>query len=148
MKAHAKDLGFSLYSVQRAVRNNLYGQSLVRKYVPLLSEMNNTATVRCRSLVNYLKYAHSGKIIFFSNEKNFCFNPVPNSRNDRNMRLESSEVDEDVSTTATFMTKTKHPASLMFLGAVASIHEALPPIWFPTGFSLSASINQKVPKKL
>ena len=138
----------SLNSVQRAVRNDLNGQFLVRKRVLLLSEKNITARLkRCRSLVNHLKYAHLGRIIFFSDEKNFCFDPVRNSRNVRYIRLEGSKIDEDVSTAAKFITKTKHPASLMFLGAVASTGETSPPIWFPTGFCLSASSYQEVLQK-
>ena len=129
MRAHAKDLGISLNSVQRAVRNDLNDQSLVKKCVPLLSEKNITVRLkRCRNLVNHLKYAHSGRIIFFSDKKNFCLDPVRNNCNDRYIRLEGSEVDENVPTAAKFITKTKHPASLMFLGAVASTDEALPPI--------------------
>ena len=90
IKAHAKDLGTSPNSVQLAVRNDLNSESLVRKYVPLLSEKNITARLkRCRSLVNHLKHADSGRIIFFSNEKNFCVDPVRNSRNDRNDRYNS-----------------------------------------------------------
>ena len=50
MRAHAKELGISINSVQRAVRNDLNGQSLVRKCVPLLSKKNITARLkRCRS---------------------------------------------------------------------------------------------------
>ena len=36
------------------------------------------------------------------------------------------------------MPRSKHPASAMFLGAVASTGEVSPPIWFPTGFRLGA----------
>ena len=125
MRAHAKDLSISLNSVKRAVRNDLNGQSLVKKCVPLLSEENITAHLkRCRNLVNHLKHAHSGRIIFFSDEKNFCVDPVRNSRNDQYIHSEGSEVDVDVSTAAKFITKTKYPASLMFLSAVASTGEA------------------------
>ena len=85
--------------------------------------------------MNHLKHAHSGKIIFFSEEKNFYVHPVRNSCNDWYIRLEGSEVNEDVPTAAKFITKTKHQALLMFLGAVASMGE----IWFPTGFCLSTS---------
>ena len=124
MRTHAKDLGVFLNSVQPAVRNDLNSQSLVRKCVPLLSEKNITARLkRCRSLVNHLKHADSGRILFFSDEKNVCVDPVRNSRNDRYIRLEDSEVDEDVLTAAKFITKTKHPASVMFLGAVTSTDE-------------------------
>ena len=106
MKAHAKDLGISLNSVQHAVHNDLNSQSLMRKCVPLLSEKNFTACLKqCRSLVNHLKHAHSGRIIFFSDEKNFCVNPVHNSRNDWYIGLASSEVDGDVPTAAKFIQK-------------------------------------------
>ena len=46
MRAHAKDLGISLNSVQHAVCNNFNGQSVVRKCVPLLSEKNITACLK------------------------------------------------------------------------------------------------------
>ena len=147
MRAHAKDLGISLNSVHCAVRNDLNGQFLVRKCVPLLSEKSMTSGLkRCRSLVNHLKHAHSGRITFLD-EKNFCVDPVCNSRNDRYIRLKGSEVDEDVPTAAKFITETKQPASLMFLGAVASTGKASPPIWFPTRFRLSASNYQDVLQK-
>ena len=66
-----------------------------------------------------LKHAHSGKVNFFLDEKKFCVDPVRNNRNNRYIRLEGSEV-EDVPTVDMFITETKHPASLMFLSAVAS----------------------------
>ena len=73
MRAHAKDLGISLNSVQCAVCNDLDGQALMRKCIPLLSEKNSMACLkRCRSLINHLRHAHSGRIIFFSDKKNFC----------------------------------------------------------------------------
>ena len=145
MRAHAKDLGIFLNSVQRAIHNDLNGQSLMRKCISLLSEKNITARLkRCRSLMKHMKHAHSGRIIFFSDEKNFCVDPVCNSHYDWYICLEGSEVDEDVPTTAKFITKTKNPVSLMFLSAVASTGKALLPIWFPTGFCLSASNYQEV----
>ena len=129
MRVPAKDLGISLNSIQHAVHNNVNGQSLMRKCIPLLSEKNITAHLKqCRSLVNQLKHAHSGRITFFSDEKNVCVDTVCNSRNDQYIRLEESEVDEDVSTAAKFITKTKYPALLMFLGAVTSTSKALVPI--------------------
>ena len=69
MRAHAKDLGISLNSVQHAVCNDLNGQSLMRKCISLLSE---THLKQCRSLMNHLKHACSGRIIFFLDKKNLC----------------------------------------------------------------------------
>ena len=37
-----------------------------------------------------------------------------------------------------FVARSKHPASAMFLGAIASTGEVSPPIWFPTGFRLDS----------
>ena len=148
MRVYAKELGISLNSVLRAVRNDFNGQSLVRKCVPLLSEKSIMARLkRCKSLVNHLKHAHLRRIIFLSDKKNFLIDPVRNSRNVRYISLKGSEVDEDVPTAAKFITKTKHPVSLMFLGAVASKGEASPPIWFPTELHLSASNYQEVLQK-
>ena len=77
--------------------------------------------------------------------------PTFNPQNVRYIRFESdSEEDEeeeeaagDIPATAAasrlkFVAHSKHPASAMFLGAVASTGEVSPPIWFPTGFSLDA----------
>ena len=41
----------------------------------------------------------------FMDEKNFCVEPVHNSCNDWHIRLEGSEVNEDVSTPAKFIIK-------------------------------------------
>ena len=113
MRAYAKDLGISLNSVQHAVRNDLNGQSLVKKCVPLPSEKNITARLkRCRSLVNHLKHAHSGQIIFFSNEKNFCVDPVCNSRNIHLFGRAQKLMRMFPQLLKKFITKTKHPASL------------------------------------
>ena len=76
--------------------------------------------------MNHQKHAHSGRIIFFSDEKNVCIDPVCISCNDQYIHWEDSEVDEDVPTAAKFITKMKHPALLMFLDAVASMGEASP----------------------
>ena len=66
MRAHAKDLDISLNSVQCAVHNDLNGQSLVRKCVPLLSEKNITAHLKqCRSLMNHLRHAQAGSSSFW-----------------------------------------------------------------------------------
>ena len=50
MRAHAKDQGISLNSVQRAVHNDLNVQSLMRKCIPLLSEKNITACLNAKAL--------------------------------------------------------------------------------------------------
>ncbi|QQP40096.1 Putative transposable element, partial [Caligus rogercresseyi] len=73
-----------------------------------------------------------GRVIVFSDEKTWTVDPVRNRRNDRYLTF--GEVDEDIRT----MSTTKHPASVMSLGFVASNGKAMPLIWFPTGYRLNA----------
>ncbi|QQP40579.1 Putative transposable element [Caligus rogercresseyi] len=79
-----------------------------------------------------LKKAPAGRVIVFSDEKTWTVDPVRNRRNDRYLTF--GEVDEDVRT----MSTTKHPASVMSLGFVASNGKAMPLIWFPTDYRLNA----------
>ena len=46
MRVHAKDLGISLNSFQCAVHNDLNGQSLIKKCIPLLSEKSSMACLK------------------------------------------------------------------------------------------------------
>ncbi|QQP49269.1 Putative transposable element, partial [Caligus rogercresseyi] len=62
-------------------------------------------------------------------------------RNDRYLTF--GEVDEDVRT----MSTTKHPASVMSLGFVASKGKAMPLIWFQTGYRLNAADYAKMQEK-
>ena len=90
---------------------------------------------RAAGLLNDPKSSTSSRIIFFLDEKNFVVDPVFNPQNDRFIRLNNFDDDKD---TGRYMPRSKHPASAMFLGAVASTGEVLPPIWFPEGFRLDA----------
>ncbi|KAF2351465.1 hypothetical protein FHG87_017780 [Trinorchestia longiramus] len=42
------------------------------------------------------------------------------------------------------MSTTKHPASVMMFGVVASNGEKIPPLWFPRGHRLNASAHKDV----
>ena len=51
LREHAKDLGIPPSSVSHAVSKNLNGESLVRKFIPLLTQKNNEARLeRCKRL--------------------------------------------------------------------------------------------------
>lgn len=148
IRKHAQALKVSERTVRRAVTEDLGGRSMVRRHVPLISEKARKAREdRSRALLTALKHSNAGHIIFFSDEKNFCVDPVRNRQNDRFIRLGGPGSEGDVPTASRFITKTKHPASLMFLGVVASTGEVSPPIWFPKGFRLTALEYQAVLKK-
>ncbi|QQP56069.1 Putative transposable element [Caligus rogercresseyi] len=123
MRAHAKDMGISHTTI-----------SLVRVERPLLTERIKAVHLqRCQALLNNLKSATAGRVIIFSDEKTWTVDPVRNRRNDR--YLSFGKIDKSART----LTTTKHPASAMSLGFVASNGIAAPLIWFPTGFRLKAA---------
>ena len=84
--------------------------------------------------------------MFFSDEKNFIIDPVFNPQNDR--WIQFFDVDEMPDSSNKFVARSKHPASSMFLGAVASTGEVSPPIWFSTGFRLDSDSYIKELKKV
>ena len=98
------------------------------------------------------------QILFFSDEKIFVIDPAFNPQNDRWIRFEESEDEEDSSdddaihdaagdapsnaagndSSGRYIERSKHPASAMFLGASASTGEVSPTIWIHSGFRLDA----------
>lgn len=132
MRQHARRLVVGGATVRRAVAK-MGGKSLVRVERPLLTPAIRAKRLeRCQSLMNDLKSAPAGRVIIFSDEKTWTVDPVRNRRNDRYLSL--GEVDESVRTLST----TKHPASVMSLGFIASNGAVMPLIWFPTGYRLTA----------
>ena len=92
---------------------------------------------RGKRLLNDLKN-HGNRIVVFSDEKTFTVDPVVNKQNDCIVSFgqDTSEL-RNVSTT-------KHPASVMMLGVVASNGEKMPPVWFPRGYRLTAAAYKDV----
>ena len=60
----------------------------------------------------------------------------PNEAGD--LQEEEDDPDDDAACPE-YLPRTKKPASLMFLGVIASTGEVCPPIWFPEGFRLSSA---------
>lgn len=132
MRQHARRLGVGGATVRRAVAK-VGGKSRVIVERPLLTPAIRTKRLeRCQMLVNDLKSAPAGRVIIFSDEKTWTVDPVRNRRNDRYLSLG----EEDAS--ARTLSTTKHPASVMSLGFVASNGAVMPLIWFPTGYRLTA----------
>ncbi len=132
------DLETSEASVRHTVKK-LGGKSLVRVERPILTDrMKETHLHRCQALLYNLKKACANQVIIFSDEKTWTVNPVRNRRNDRYLCF--GDVDESVRTLST----TKHPASVMSLGFMASNGIAAPLIWFPARLRLTAADYLKV----
>ncbi len=130
IRAHALDVGVLAWTMSRAMKA-VGGKSLVMVERPLLTpDMKNKQLHRCQGLLNNIK-STSGRVIF-SDEKTWTVDPVHNHRNDHYIAL--GKVDDALRT----ITTTKHPASVMSLGFEASSGQAMPLIWFSTGYRLTA----------
>ena len=73
-------------------------------------------------MLNKVKLAPAGRIIFFSDEKNFTIREAYNCVT----LLDSGYVPYPIK----YATLTKNPAPLMLLGVIASIAEVSPTVWF------------------
>ena len=128
----AKKQRISVSTVSRAVKHE-GGKSLKMIRKPLLtSAMKLKRLERSKRLLNDMKN-HGNRILIFSDEKTFTVDPVVNKQNDRVVSF-----GQDVSEVRNIST-TKHPASVMMFGVVASNGEKMPPVWFPTGYRLTAA---------
>ena len=132
----AKDNDLDKSTVSKALKK-VGGKSLRLVERPLLTKKHlEFRQERCRVLLNNLKHSVPGRIIIFSDEKTFTVDPVVNRQNDRAVAfLDNRDTVEQLRT----ISKTKHPASVMMLGVVASNGAKMDPIWFKTGYRLTAA---------
>lgn len=141
--AHAATFGVHKSQMSRAVKK-LGGKSVVMIERPLLTiAMKHKRLDRCQALLNDLKSRPAGIVNVFEDEKTFTVDPSWNRRNDRVIRLGNDHDIDDVRT----ITRTKHPASLMLLGVVASNGKVCPPVFFPAGYRLNAAGYQEALRK-
>ena len=136
----ARETGLKRETVRRVVIQEGW-RSLRRTKVPMVSaEGRKRRLERAKGLLNDLKSAPAHRIVFFSDEKNFVLDPTFNPQNDRYIHFEtdSDEEKNPEDPRPEYVPRSKHPASAMFLGAVASTGEVSPPIWFETGFRLGS----------
>jgi hypothetical protein len=129
IRKHAKALNIAESTCRKGLK--LIGKkSLVRPPVPLLTErLKQLRFERCKRLLNRLKKLHPSTVKIFSDKKVFTVDQVYNRRNDR--------IIVDKGEPATPVQKTKHPASVMMLGVIASDGKRAPPIFFPEGIKVN-----------
>ncbi|QQP52904.1 Uncharacterized protein FKW44_005194, partial [Caligus rogercresseyi] len=117
-----KNHGVSKQLVSKAVNEDLgYRSYRMAKQHILTASMKATRLTNGKRLINGLK-SHGGRIIFFSDEKNWTVGRSYNVQNDRWLAKEREEVP------AVFTTK--FPASVVTLGVICSTGEVMPPFFF------------------
>ncbi len=130
MRKLAKDLMVSEFTIRNAV-GKLGLHSYVRRRRQLLSQTaKNSRVDRGKKLINWLKKKPSSVVLVFSDKKNWTVDQSRNARNDRFLAYAVEEVPP--------INQTKHPASAMMLGVVASDGNRMPPFWFPRGLRVGA----------
>ena len=121
----ARDLNVSKTTMGNLVRSDLGMRN--RAVVPcqmLTTAQREKRLERCQRILNFLK-SNGGKVIVFSDEKNFLVDKYLNRRKSRYIAKRPEDVHESVR----FIPRSKHPAKVMMLGVVCSDGYLLPPIW-------------------
>ena len=126
---HAKNLKIADSTARKGLKM-LGKKSLVRPPVPLLTErLLKSRLERSKRLLNKLKGKDSSTVEIFSDKKIFTVNQAYNRRNDRIIVNQGES--------ATLVSRTKHPQSVMVLGVVASDGHKCPPIFVPAGVKVN-----------
>jgi inhibitor of nuclear factor kappa-B kinase subunit alpha len=129
IRAHAKKLRIDEKSLRTGLKK-IGKRSLVRPPVPLLTErLKESRFERSKRLLSRIKKETESTVRIFSDKKIFTVDQAYNRRNDRMI------VDQGDS--AVPVNRTKHPASIMVLGIVASDGKKCPPIFVPAGVKVN-----------
>ncbi|QQP53276.1 Transposable element tcb2 transposase [Caligus rogercresseyi] len=103
----------SIYTISKAVREDLGYKSFTLRVIHLLTEKQKDARVaRGKDMLNFIKSSSSPSLRFFSDEKLFNLDRTHNRQNTRWICKDP----EDVS----MVFKYKNPASVMVLGVISS----------------------------
>ncbi len=131
MRRIAKELNVDEKTIRTTIKD-LGKKSLVRPPRQLITENTRVKRLeRARAMLNKMKKGGS-PVTIFSDKKIFTVDQAYNRRNDR-VILDQGE-------TPTPVNRTKHPASVMVLGVVASNGKKCPPIFIESGVRITADI--------
>ena len=124
----------------KTIRNGLKKIGMVSKVRPsrplLTEKTTNTRLFKAKRLLYQLKKQKPGTVRIFSDKKIFTVDQAHNRRNDRMVVKVGSKARPKF--------KTKHPASVMVLGIVASDGNKCPPIFIKEGVKINAQVYQKL----
>lgn len=129
MTTLAKNRNVSTKTVHKAVHEDLGMSSYVRRRRNLLTEKAKAIRAeRCPKLLSFLKHKASSKILIWVDEKKFVVDAEVNRQNQRVIAFDPSDVPP--------VLQTKHPASAMVFGAVASDGTIMDPHFIKAGLRL------------
>lgn len=134
MRSLAAELGVSEGTIRNTVHEDLRYKSYGMRKGQFMSEATKeTRYKKAKALLNSLKHPSSSRqLIFFSDEKVFNQDQKINSRNNRWLCQEISEVP--------IVMQTKFPASVMVLGVVSNEGDVMPPHFFDKGARINAAL--------
>lgn len=136
MRKMAKEHGISDFSVRKIVKDDCGAKSRARKKTHMITNRIRELRVeRCKKIMNYLKRKKT--VILFTDESMFTVDPVSNSRTDRYI---SSLPVKDVPDEHKNVFLTKHPASVMVFGLVASDGKKMDPVFIPEGDKVNTEV--------
>uniref|UniRef100_A0A3Q1HRU9 Tc1-like transposase DDE domain-containing protein n=1 Tax=Acanthochromis polyacanthus TaxID=80966 RepID=A0A3Q1HRU9_9TELE len=141
MRRMAADLKISNTSMRRIVKNDFQtGVKIVLNSfrVPLLThQQKETLLERAKAILKDLKHAATGRTILFTDEKIFTVNAAANRRNDRWIGNDPQNCSEGIK----HINTTKHPASVMMFGLVASDGQKMPPVFTLAGVKVNTEAD-------
>lgn len=113
IRTHAADMGISKDTIRKMATDlGLISATLIS--VPLVTKLQEKKRLeRAELLLGDMESRHPDTVYFFSDECQFTVDPHINRKNDRVL---VREYDDPLR----YVTKSKHPASAMYLGVIAS----------------------------
>ena len=138
MRNIAEDLGISKTLVSKIVKEDLrYKSYSLRRGQFMTEKTKETRLMKAKALLNRLKKPPAPDIlIFFSDEKNFTQDQKVNSKNNRWLCGDPSEVP--------IIMRTKFPATVMVLGVVSNKGDIMPPHIFEAGLKVNTDVYLEV----
>ncbi|XP_062541178.1 uncharacterized protein LOC134209203 [Armigeres subalbatus] len=136
MRKMAKEHGISDFTVRKIVKEDCGAKSRARKKTHMITNRIRELRVeRCQKILNFLK--RKNPVILFTDESMFTVDPVSNSRTDRYI---SSLPVKDVADEYKNVYLTKHPASVIVFGLVASDGKKMDPVFIPEGDKVNTEV--------
>ena len=134
MRKIAADLGVSDFLIRKIVKEDIRYRSYALRKGQFMSEATKIVRYeKARGLLNRLKHPPAEDLlIFFSDEKNFSQDQKVNSRNNRWLCDDPSEVP--------IVMKTKFPATVMCMGVISNKGDVMLPHFFPTGLKINTDV--------
>lgn len=136
MRKMAKEAGMSDRTMRRIIKEDCGAKSRARKKTQMITQrIRNLRVERCKKILNFLK--RKNPVILFTDESMFTVDPVSNSRTDRYI---SSLPVKDIADEYKNVSLTKHPASVMVFGLVASDGRKMDPVFIPEGDKVTTEV--------